>query len=303
MLQALLAQSRATDLVHLPGGLTLTSGTADFLYHAVTLLASLLIGLFLLNQVGRLERFTLRFAGRFHSADPTASQADRQQRIETISRVVLSLARALIWSTTILAVLTSLGIAVGPLLAGAGIAGVAVGFGAQSIVKDFFAGFFILLEGQFDVGDTVTIGTVTGVVEQMTLRLTMLRDPQGTAHFIPNSNINNVANKTHGRGRAVLDLTFAPKVAEDAGRALLLEVCERVQARLREAELQFEAPLLEGPNELSTRGLEFRVVIRCLADHGVEARRALLSVAAAVLREKGCTSADGAWTIPGPTAV
>jgi small conductance mechanosensitive channel len=95
---------------------------------------------------------------------------------------------------------------IGPLLAGAGILGLAVSFGSQSLVKDVIAGFFILMEHQFDVGDVIEVAGLAGGVERMTLRVVMLRDLEGTLHIIPNGQITTVSNKTRGWSRALLDI-------------------------------------------------------------------------------------------------
>jgi small-conductance mechanosensitive channel len=137
---------------------------------AITVLLTMLA----LRLVPWIERKLLENAKKATEHGATESEIDLRQRVETLTRVVTSLVKAAVLSLAIVMILGELGMEIKPLLAGAGIAGVAVGFGSQSIVKDFFAGFFILLEDQYDVGDTVTIGTVTGTVEQMTLRITVL---------------------------------------------------------------------------------------------------------------------------------
>jgi hypothetical protein len=150
-----------------------------------------------LRAVPRLERVVVGRASQSEGRrDASRSMVEHQLRVETLVRVTGSVTRALIAGVATVTVLAAVGADITPLLAGAGIAGVAVGFGAQSIVKDFFAGFFILLENQFRVGDTITVGTVTGVVEEMTLRVTLVRDAHGTLHFLPNGSIANVANRT-----------------------------------------------------------------------------------------------------------
>jgi moderate conductance mechanosensitive channel len=239
---------------------------------AGTLLASVL----LLRLVPMLERLVLRRATR-RLAVFDESAAEEQQRVETLTRVTGSVARAVIWLATIAVVLGAVGISVAPLLAGAGIAGVAVGFGAQSIVKDFFSGFFILLENQFSVGDTVTIAGITGTVEQMTLRITVLRDAGGTAYFIPNSNISNVANKTHGFNRVAIDASFGPLVPEEKIQSALQGVAARLKVREGMAGVILEEPTVEGPIDVIGGAETWRVVVKAAADRSVEVKRAALS--------------------------
>jgi small conductance mechanosensitive channel len=245
------------------------AGTAQA---AGTLLAAVL----LLRLVPLLERLVLRRATR-RAAVFDESQAEMQQRVETLTRVTGSVARALIWLATIAVVLGVIGISVAPLVAGAGIAGVAVGFGAQSIVKDFFSGFFILLENQFSVGDTVTIAGITGTVEQMTLRITVLRDPAGTAYFIPNSNISNVANKTHGFNRVAIDASFGPLVPEEKILLALQGVAKRMKEREGMAGVILEDPTVEGPIDVVGGAETWRVVVKAAADRAIEVKRAALS--------------------------
>ena len=105
--------------------------------------------------------------------------------------------------------LGEVGINLGPLIAGAGIVGVAVGFGAQSIVKDFLSGMFMLVEDQYGVGDSVDVGLASGTVERMTLRTTILRDTNGSVWYIPNGEIARVGNRSQVWSRAVLDIDVA----------------------------------------------------------------------------------------------
>jgi small conductance mechanosensitive channel len=143
-------------------------------------------------------------------------------------------------------VILSLGVFVNitPLLAGAGVVGLAVSFGAQSLVKDFFAGFFILLEDQFSVGDAVDIEGRSGVVERMTLRLTQIRGLDGTLHSIPNGTITVVSNRTRGWSRAVVEVGVA--YGTDVDRAMDV-LRDEIAALARDEEW---APMLDGQPEV-----------------------------------------------------
>jgi small conductance mechanosensitive channel len=133
---------------------------------------------------------------------------EREQRGKTISQLLRSVSRVVFIA---LGVLLSLNvfIDIGPLLAGAGILGLAVSFGAQSLVKDVISGFFYLVEGQFAVGDVIEVAGKSGVVEQMTLRMVVLRDLHGAVHMIPNGQITTVSNMTRKWARAVIDVGVA----------------------------------------------------------------------------------------------
>lgn len=125
----------------------------------------------------------------------------RAQQVGTLASILNSVGTAAIVFVCLLEVLSLLGLNLGPLLASAGIVGLAVGFGAQTLVHDVINGFFILLDDQFDLGDSVRIAGVKGSVEQMTLRRTVLRDDDGTLHTVPNSQILIVSNITQGKRR------------------------------------------------------------------------------------------------------
>jgi small conductance mechanosensitive channel len=135
--------------------------------------------------------------------------AEYSQRVRTLSLVVhyaLTVATAVV---TALLILGELGISVAPILGAAGVAGIAIGFGAQSLVKDYFTGFFLLLENQIRLGDVVDAGGKSGVVEELTLRYLRLRDYSGNVHFVPNSNIAAVTNMSMGFAYAVVDAGVA----------------------------------------------------------------------------------------------
>jgi small-conductance mechanosensitive channel len=230
----------------------------------------------LLRLVPVLERFVILRARRNASMHDGENAADLSQRIETLTRVTGSVARTVIWSVTIIVVLGTLGLSVTPILAGAGIAGVAVGFGAQSIIRDFLAGFFILLEDQFGVGDTITIGAVTGLVERLTLRITVLRDLSGTAHFIPNSSITTVANRTLGWVRVMVDLSFSVTVPDESARAALSATAKRID-HLPALEGALLAPTeVEGPLDLAGGAVTYRLVGKAHADRTAQVRQQLI---------------------------
>jgi small conductance mechanosensitive channel len=242
----------------------------------------------LVRLIPLLERVVTGFANKHRSPrDATASMIDAQRRVETLTKVTSSIAQAVIWSITLITVLGDIGIAVGPLLATAGIAGVAIGFGAQSIVKDFFSGFFILLENQFDVGDTITVNTVTGVVERMTMRITVVRDTTGTAHFFPNSNVVNVANKTYGWVRAALDASFATTISASDARAAMESVVTRVENDDEWKRFVVEAGRIEGPVDLAGGAVTWRLGLRVRAGFADEVRAVMILALADEMNRRG----------------
>jgi moderate conductance mechanosensitive channel len=162
-----------------------------FLRHDVPKLLLVVVGSFVLLRL--LRRITAEVS-RFQAHRlPTGL---RSQQIKTLAGVVNSIGTIVVVSVATMYVLSLLGLNLAPLLASAGIAGLAIGFGAQTLVKDFINGFFVLLEDQYNVGDTVRLAGFKGVVEDMTLRRTVLRDDDGTVHIVPNSELKIVSNMT-----------------------------------------------------------------------------------------------------------
>jgi small conductance mechanosensitive channel len=141
----------------------------------------------------------------------------RERRGQTISQLLRSMGRVVIYAIALL-LSFNVFINIGPILAGAGILGLAISFGAQSLVKDIISGFFILFENQFGIGDVIEVAGHSGVVEKMTLRVVVLRDGEGVMHVVPNSEIKVVSNKTRGWSRAVVDVGIPYE--ENVDRAL-----------------------------------------------------------------------------------
>jgi small conductance mechanosensitive channel len=154
--------------------------------------------------------------------------AVRTQQLRTLSSVIYSVGVFIIGFLATMQILTQLNIKVEPLLASAGIAGLAVGFGAQTLVKDFINGFFILVENQYDIGDTVRIAGVQGVVEGITLRRTVLRDGDGTVHTVPSSQITIVSNLTRDWAQLAMKVSVSYRADSDTVIQLLKEVATEV---------------------------------------------------------------------------
>lgn len=153
----------------------------------------------------------------------------RAQQIRTLASVITSVGVFVVVFVAAMEVLSLLGLNLGPLLASAGIAGLAIGFGAQTLVHDFINGFFILLENQYDLGDVVRLGGVKGTVEDMSLRRTVLRDDDGTLHIVPNSQITIVSNATRDWSQLALRIVVAYSEPSDKIVNLLKQVGEDVR--------------------------------------------------------------------------
>jgi small conductance mechanosensitive channel len=183
-----------------------------------------------------------------------------EQRAETLRQIVRSVGRTVLAVVVILVLADDAGIQTGPLIASAGILGLAIGFGAQSLVKDVISGFFVLLEDQYGVGDVVRIGTQDGVVEEMTLRVTVLRNFEGQVHVIPNGTIQTVTVLTKDWSRAVVDVPIAH--SEDLAR--VFTVLERINNDLsvKMADRLLEKPQILGIERLSEDGLTIRLAAK-----------------------------------------
>ncbi len=193
-----------------------------------------------------------------------ASEPDprRAGRAHSISVVLTSFTIVVIWVITGLTILGIVGIQLGPLLAGAGIAGVALGFGAQSLVKDCIAGLFMLIEDQYGVGDVADLGEAVGVVERFSLRTTVLRSVDGTVWHVPNGVVQRVGNRSQLWSVALLDVDVAYDTDLDQARELLeraaTEICELPEF----SEQVLEPPQVLGVEALAADGISIRLTVK-----------------------------------------
>jgi small conductance mechanosensitive channel len=155
---------------------------------------------------------------------------DEISRVETLARVFRAVATIVIIIVAGTLILDALGISVAPILATAGVAGLAIGFGAQSLIKDYFSGFFLLLEDQVRQGDVIEVVGKSGVVEDVTLRHIRLRDGDGYVHFVPNGEIKVLSNRTRGFARAVVDVGVGYGVDIDQALGVMREVGRAMRA-------------------------------------------------------------------------
>ncbi len=162
--------------------------------------------------------------------DDDTTTSDIEQRTDTINAVARSTGLVLIATVASMMVLRVFNIDIAPLLAGAGIAGIAIGFGAQTLVKDALSGFFILLEDQFRVGDFIEVAGTSGTVERMSLRATWLRGFNGTLHVIPNGEIRTVSNRSKNWARVVIDVRVPYEEDIDRAEALLRKLTGEIVA-------------------------------------------------------------------------
>ena len=191
------------------------------------------------------------------------TRARREQRTEALGTLAESVVRALIWGFAILTALGTVGVNLAPLIAGAGVLGVAIGFGAQDIVKDFLSGVIMLVEDQYGVGDVIDAGAASGVVEEVSLRTTRLRDVNGVVWHIPNGSIGRVGNMTQEWSRMLIDVDVAYETDVDRAIELLGEVLERFQAREDVQERLLGDPMeIWGVTALGDSSVTIRVVAK-----------------------------------------
>ena len=186
----------------------------------------------------------------------------RKARIESISAVVGSSAAIVIWSIALILVLGELGVDLAPLIAGAGIAGVALGFGAQSLVKDCIAGLFMLLEDQYGIGDIVDLDEASGVVEKISLRTTVLRGIDGTVWHVPNGEVARVGNRSQLWSVALVDVDVAYDSDLAESRRVILECANEVTSSEEWQPAVLDEPQLLGVEALGADGITIRTTVR-----------------------------------------
>jgi small-conductance mechanosensitive channel len=206
-------------------------------------------------------RFVARRIERWGDDGKDAMHTVREQRARTAAKLVRNLGRALLTVVGVLMILNQLDFNISPLLASAGVVGLAVSFGSQSLVRDFVTGFFLQLEHQFALGDVIRIGTVEGTVENITLRLVYLRDASGGLHIIPNGQITQVTNLTRSWGRVAVDVDVAWRDADRASEAV-----RRASASLGDdpawADALLDPPHVTGIEKLGGGSITLRTVAR-----------------------------------------
>lgn len=213
-----------------------------------------------------------------------ASDLSRASRIDTISRMMSNLWRITIYLIGVGVVLSAMGINLTPLLAGATVIGMTIGFGAQSLVRDFLSGILMFVEDQYRIGDAVAINEIQGVVDELTLRVTRLRDADGTEWYIPNGQILKVGNRARHWSRATIDAQVRIDTDIAKASALLSDITRKVA---QEPDLQGKVlaePRVLGVTAVSAGAITIEVEIRVRPLAEEEVRRALLEAVTSALR-------------------
>jgi small conductance mechanosensitive channel len=221
--------------------------------HGPNLLAIIVVTAVLYLLVRQCSRHIVRVVTR---AGHRGTEEDRENRANTLVGVFRYAAGVLILGGGIVMLLDEAGIPIVPLMGGAAVLGLAVAFGAQNLIKDYFSGFMMLMEDQYGVNDVVRIGTTAGLVEKITLRVTVLRDLEGIRHFIPHGSVTQVSNLTHTWSRAMFDIPVA--LTEDVDRAI--EVLIALGKEMR-ADPEFGKYIIEDPEMLGVDAFDHSAVI------------------------------------------
>ncbi|MCL8252052.1 mechanosensitive ion channel family protein [Aeromicrobium fastidiosum] len=201
-------------------------------------------------------------AGEFLDGLKPANHARRQQRTETMGSLLKSISTGIVLAVVVVTTLSTFGIDIAPIIASAGIVGVALGFGAQNLVKDFLSGIFMILEDQYGVGDTVDLGEATGTVEAVSLRITRLRDVNGTVWYVRNGEILRVGNQSQNWARTVLDVTVSYDADLDQVQRILQEVATTTYENEQFHDVIIEAPEVWGVERFDKDGVVVRVVLK-----------------------------------------
>jgi moderate conductance mechanosensitive channel len=216
--------------------------------------------------------------------DEVTSETER--RAETLGSVLNNAARVVVVAFFLMMTLQEFGVSIGPLVAGAGVAGVALGFGAQSLVKDVISGFFFLMENQFGVGDIISVDeNHVGTVERMTLRITQLRDAEGRAHFIPNGSIARVVVLSKDFARALVDVEVDLATDPDRAFEVLTEVGRKLHQERQNQVL--EALEVKGIETLGPNGFIIRTLTKTAPGAQWEVARELRRRILLAFREAG----------------
>jgi small conductance mechanosensitive channel len=276
--------------------------STDTLISIALVLLITIVGRFLLVRLVRgvtakaLERARTRRAGGGSKADhiieslTMANHERYTQRAATLGSLVASLITVLLWVIAVLTIMAIVQIPLGPLLASAGVGGVALAFGAQSLVKDFLSGIFMIMEDQYGVGDLVDTGELRGTVEDVGLRVTRLRDPTGTIWYVRNGEILRLGNQSQGWSTAIVDVP----VAVDESPAKVIAILEEVAASAEAAD-ELSGELLERPNVVGVNAvtattMTIRMLAKTLPNQHWAIQRWLLEHSVSALAKAGVRS-------------
>jgi len=217
----------------------------------------------------------------------TAVTERRRQRARTIGSVLKSMATFVIYGLAFILVLGELGIDLAPIIASAGIVGVALGFGAQNLVKDFLSGMFMMIEDQYGVGDVVDIGAATGTVEAVGLRITTLRDLKGTVWYVRNGEVLRVGNSSQGFAVAVVDVPLGYSADVERATGVLMAAATSATENEALSANVLEPPEMLGVEQVTPEGIVLRLTVKVRPGKQWAVQRKLRGQLLAALEEAG----------------
>jgi small conductance mechanosensitive channel len=228
-----------------------------------------------------------------HRGDAMSS-ARRVQRARTVGSLLRSVASFAIYGVAFVLVLSKLGINIAPIIASAGVVGVAVGFGAQNLIKDFLSGIFMMLEDQYGVGDVVDLGDATGTVEMVGLRITTVRDVNGTVWYVRNGTISAVGNSTQRFGVAVVDMPIGYTADVDRAAEIAGEAARQAVAKAPLSDDVLGEVETLGAQDLTQAGITLRLTVKTKPGRQWAVRRALMADVKTALDTAGITATAAA---------
>lgn len=247
--------------------------TGDPLLILVTVIAALVLRWLILRSIGRVVRVTIARSDARRAKEPgragrvlaqaTGLAHERHlQRTLTMGSLLRSMVTFIVGLITVLTVMAIIGLPLAPLLASAGVGGVALGFGAQSLVKDFLSGIFMILEDQYGVGDVIDTGEATGTVEEVSLRVTRLRDGTGVVWYIRNGEIIRIGNKSQGWATALVDIPVSYTENLERVIPLIREVVHALDTEAAWQDVLLEEPNVVGVESISGNTVTIRVIAK-----------------------------------------
>jgi small-conductance mechanosensitive channel len=244
--------------------------------HAINVVIILLVASAILWTANRLHKRLVRFL-----AGGRGTAAEQENRARTVVGVMHNALRTAVIALACIMLLEEIGVNIGPLLGGVAVVGLAVAFGTQQLIKDYFTGFLVLLEQQYMIGDVIKVSgnnfsALTGQVEQITLRVTSLRDLDGTMHFIAHGQITVVSNLTHGWSQAVFDLQVPCAEHVDRVRDLFLELAIALRSDAKYGPMILNDPEMLGVESLADATFSVKFVLKTLPLKRWEVKRELL---------------------------
>ena len=248
------------------------------------------------------ESQTPRRASRVLAQATGLNHARSTQRAATMGAVLKSTSTFVISTLALLTVLGAVGLPLGPLLASAGVVGVALGFGAQSLVKDFLSGIFMILEDQYGVGDVIDAGEAVGTVEDVTLRVTRLRDANGIVWYVRNGEIVRVGNRSQGWSTALVDIPVGYDESLDVVLPLIRKVVHDLDAADEWTTRLLEEPVVAGVESMAGGVVTVRIIAKCAPNENFAVQREIRERVKAAFDQAGIRAPQGMTPYAGGSA-